>query len=72
MTNNFVFEKDLSAKKIHVVREFNAPVEKVWKAWTDSLPLLKMAAVSRLMLHSLMRMALFRRVHLSGTGTTNL
>jgi uncharacterized protein YndB with AHSA1/START domain len=35
MTNNFVFEKDLSAKKIHVIREFNAPVEKVWKAWTD-------------------------------------
>lgn len=35
MTNNFVFEKDLGAKKIHVVREFNAPIEKVWKAWTD-------------------------------------
>jgi uncharacterized protein YndB with AHSA1/START domain len=35
MTNNFVFEKDLSAKKIHVIREFNAPIEKVWKAWTD-------------------------------------
>ena len=35
MTNNFVFEKDLAAKKIHVIREFNAPVEKVWKAWTD-------------------------------------
>jgi uncharacterized protein YndB with AHSA1/START domain len=35
MTNNFVFEKDLSAKKIHVVREFNAPVEKVWRAWTE-------------------------------------
>jgi uncharacterized protein YndB with AHSA1/START domain len=35
MTNNFVFETDLAAKTIHVVREFNAPVEKVWKAWTD-------------------------------------
>ena len=35
MTNNFVFEKDLAAKKIHVVREFNAPIEKVWKAWTE-------------------------------------
>jgi uncharacterized protein YndB with AHSA1/START domain len=35
MTNNFVFEKDMAAKKIHVVREFNAPVETVWKAWTD-------------------------------------
>jgi uncharacterized protein YndB with AHSA1/START domain len=35
MTNNFVFEPDLAAKKIHVSREFNAPIEKVWKAWTD-------------------------------------
>jgi uncharacterized protein YndB with AHSA1/START domain len=35
MSNNFVFEKDLAAKKIHVVREFNAPIETVWKAWTD-------------------------------------
>lgn len=35
MTNNFVFEVDLAAKKIHVVREFNAPIEKVWKAWTE-------------------------------------
>jgi uncharacterized protein YndB with AHSA1/START domain len=35
MTSNFIFEKDIAAKKIHVVREFNAPVEKVWKAWTD-------------------------------------
>ena len=35
MTNNFVFEKDLAAKKIHVVREFNAPIETVWKAWTE-------------------------------------
>jgi uncharacterized protein YndB with AHSA1/START domain len=35
MTNNFVFEKDIASKKIHVVREFNAPIEKVWKAWTD-------------------------------------
>src|ERR1700743_1742193 len=34
MTNNFVFETDLAAKKIHV-REFNAPIEKVWKAFTD-------------------------------------
>ena len=30
-----IFEKDLANKKIHVVREFNAPIEKVWKAWTD-------------------------------------
>jgi uncharacterized protein YndB with AHSA1/START domain len=35
MTNNFLFETDLAAKKIHVIREFNAPVEKVWKAFTD-------------------------------------
>lgn len=35
MTNNFVFETDLSAKKIHISREFNAPIEKVWRAWTE-------------------------------------
>ena len=35
MTNNFVFETDLAAKKIHISREFNAPVEKVWRAWTE-------------------------------------
>jgi uncharacterized protein YndB with AHSA1/START domain len=35
MTNNFVFEADVAAKKIHIVREFNAPIEKVWKAFTD-------------------------------------
>ena len=36
MTNNFVFDADLAAKKIHVAREFNAPVEKVWRAWTEA------------------------------------
>ena len=36
MTNNFVFEPDMAAKKIHIVREFNAPIEKVWRAWTES------------------------------------
>ena len=35
MTNNFSFEPDSAAKKIYIVREFNAPVEKIWKAWTD-------------------------------------
>jgi len=35
MTNNFVFEPDSTARKIHIAREFNAPIEKVWKAWTD-------------------------------------
>ncbi len=33
-TENFVFETDIPAKRMHIVREFNAPVEKVWKAWT--------------------------------------
>jgi len=36
MTNNFVFEPDLAAKTIHIVREFNAPIEKVWRAWTEA------------------------------------
>jgi uncharacterized protein YndB with AHSA1/START domain len=36
MTKNIVITKDLAAKKIHVTRQFAAPVEKVWKAWTDS------------------------------------
>jgi uncharacterized protein YndB with AHSA1/START domain len=35
MTNNFVFEADVATKKIHIVREFNAPIEKVWRAWTE-------------------------------------
>ena len=29
-----VYKKDQSGKKIKVEREFDAPVEKVWKAWT--------------------------------------
>jgi uncharacterized protein YndB with AHSA1/START domain len=29
------FNKDLANKKLTVVRTFNAPVDKVWKAWTD-------------------------------------
>lgn len=28
--------KDAANKKITIVREFDAPLEKVWKAWTDS------------------------------------
>jgi uncharacterized protein YndB with AHSA1/START domain len=35
MTKNFVFEADLAAKKIYISREFNAPIEKVWKAFTE-------------------------------------
>jgi uncharacterized protein YndB with AHSA1/START domain len=31
-----IFTKDLTNKKIKVTREFDAPVEQVWKAWTDS------------------------------------
>ena len=36
MTNNTLITKDLANKKLHVTREFGAPVEKVWKAWTES------------------------------------
>ena len=36
MTNNFVFEADLATKTIHMSREFNAPVEKVWRAFTEA------------------------------------
>ncbi len=28
--------KDAANKKLIVVREFDAPLEEVWKAWTDS------------------------------------
>jgi uncharacterized protein YndB with AHSA1/START domain len=31
-----VYTQDTTNKKIKVVREFEAPVEKVWNAWTDS------------------------------------
>ena len=30
-----VYTKDVANKKIKVTREFDAPVEKVWKAWTQ-------------------------------------
>ncbi|MGZ3813063.1 MAG: SRPBCC domain-containing protein [Mucilaginibacter sp.] len=35
MKNNFLFEPDLAAKTIHIVREFDAPLENVWRAWTE-------------------------------------
>ena len=35
MTNKFEFEVDIAAKKITMSREFNAPVEKVWRAFTE-------------------------------------
>lgn len=28
--------RDPSGKKLIVTREFNAPLEKVWRAWTES------------------------------------
>lgn len=31
-----VISKDLANRKLIITREFNAPVEKVWKAWTES------------------------------------
>jgi uncharacterized protein YndB with AHSA1/START domain len=30
-----IYTKDVSNKKIKVIREFDAPVEQVWKAWTE-------------------------------------
>lgn len=30
-----IFTKDITNKKIDVAREFVAPVEKIWQAWTD-------------------------------------
>jgi len=41
MTNKFVFETDPAAKTIRVTREFNATVEKVWRAWTEPVLLEK-------------------------------
>ena len=35
MINNFVFEPDQASKTIRIACEFNAPVEKVWKAFTE-------------------------------------
>ena len=35
-TKEIIFSKDAAKKKIFVVREFDAPVEEVWKAWTES------------------------------------
>ncbi|MDN3669070.1 SRPBCC domain-containing protein [Echinicola jeungdonensis] len=35
MMNKTNFKKDLANRKILVEREFNAPLEVVWKAWTE-------------------------------------
>ena len=34
-TKEIIFSKDAANKKISVVREFDAPLEQVWKAWTE-------------------------------------
>lgn len=34
--NQTTIEQDLANKKLVVTRRFNAPVEQVWKAWTES------------------------------------
>jgi len=34
-TKETIYAKDLANRKINVVREFDAPVEQVWKAWTE-------------------------------------
>lgn len=31
-----VFSKDIENKRLTVVRAFDAPIERVWKAWTES------------------------------------
>jgi PhnB protein len=36
MKNEAIFEKDPNNKKLTVTRTFNAPLEMVWKAWTES------------------------------------
>lgn len=35
-TKETIYTKDPSNKKMKVVREFDAPLQKVWKAWTES------------------------------------
>ena len=35
-TKETTYTKDAANKKIKVVRDFDAPVEKVWRAWTES------------------------------------
>ena len=36
ITKETIYSIDRENKKIKVVREFDAPVEKVWRAWTES------------------------------------
>jgi uncharacterized protein YndB with AHSA1/START domain len=44
MKNNYVFEADVPAKKISLSREFDAPVDKVWRAFTEPELLAKWGA----------------------------
>ena len=36
MKNTAEIKKDLANKRLNITRAFNAPVEKVWKAWTTA------------------------------------
>lgn len=36
MSNETKIEKDPSGKKLLITRSFDAPVDKVWKAWTEA------------------------------------
>ncbi|HEY9534159.1 MAG TPA: SRPBCC domain-containing protein [Mucilaginibacter sp.] len=36
MTNKTEILKDISSRKLNITRAFNAPVEKVWRAWTEA------------------------------------
>jgi uncharacterized protein YndB with AHSA1/START domain len=36
MKHDTLITRDAANKKLHVIREFSAPVDKVWKAWTES------------------------------------
>lgn len=36
MTHKTEILKDLANRKLNITREFSAPVEKVWRAWTES------------------------------------
>lgn len=36
MSNETKIEKDPSGKKLVITRSFDAPVDKVWKAWTEA------------------------------------
>src|SRR5689334_3558290 len=36
MTHETKIEKDANNRQLNITREFSAPVEKVWKAWTEA------------------------------------